>query len=261
MPSFGACAEMNAPDGSPTVERTAIVTGASAGIGAAVTAELCRQGFAVTMAARTSSRIDDAARRLRSEGFDAEPVTLDVTEPDAAERLVAVHVERFGGLDVVVANAGWGTNGRAASAAPAAIERMVQTNLTSTFALAAAAVPVLRRTDARERPGWFIVTSSISGLWPTPGFAGYSATKAASISLARSIAAEEAERGVRACAICPAFVATDMTAWLKDELPSDEMLAADDVAGAVRFLLGLSQYASVTEMVLRRVGAPHAQAP
>jgi NAD(P)-dependent dehydrogenase (short-subunit alcohol dehydrogenase family) len=101
----------------------------------------------------------------------------------------------------------------------------------------------------------------MSGVWPTVGSAGYSASKAAAVSLARSIASEEAANGVRSCAICPAFVDTDMTSWLEGSIPTDAMLEANDVAEALRFLLRLSPSASVTELVLRRVGAPDPFSP
>ncbi len=110
--------------------------------------------------------------------------------------------------------------------------------------------------DDGERTGrWFVVVASLAGTWPMRGFAGYSATKAAAVSLARSIAIEEAGAGVRACAICPAFVDTELSAWARDRVPAEAMLEPADVAEAVRFLLRLSPNASVTELVLRRAGA------
>ena len=235
---------------------SAIVTGASAGIGLAIARTLCQDGFAVTMVARREARLTVAADELRGKGFDVHPVAIDASADGAAPRLVADHLERCGGIDVVVANAGRGTNGTVADASPTDITKMLAVNVAGPFALAKAALPALRVSS-----GWFVITSSMSGVWPTVGSAGYSASKAAAISLARSIAAEEAANGVRACAICPAFVDTDMTSWLEGSIPTEAMLDPNDVAEAVRFLLHLSPSASVTELVLRRVGAPDAQAP
>jgi len=241
--------------------RTAIVTGASTGIGLAVSSELCRQGFAVTMAARKPERLDAAAAALRADGHDVTPIAIDVTDPDSSEQLVESAIGDGGRLDVVVANAGWGRQGTVATSRHREFDRMMAVNVGAPFALAAAAIPHMRRDIAATPPAWFIVTASISGVWPTAGLAGYSAAKAAALSLARSIADDEASNGVRACAICPAFVDTDMTTWVNERLPGDEMLGAADVAESVRFLLRLSPYASVTELVLRRAGAPSPDAP
>jgi 3-oxoacyl-[acyl-carrier protein] reductase len=236
--------------------KSALVTGASAGIGLAITRALCQDGFAVTMVARREARLTAAADELGGEGFVVQPVAIDVSADGAADQLVADHLERCGGIDIVAANAGRGTNGTVADASPTDIAKMLAVNVAAPFALAKAALAALRATS-----GWFVITSSISGMWPTVGSAGYSASKAAAVSLARSIAAEEAGTGVRACAICPAFVDTDMTSWLDGSIPTDAMLDPHDVAEAIRFLLRLSSGASVTELVLRRVGAPGAHAP
>ena len=235
---------------------SAIVTGASAGIGLAVTRALCEDGHAVTMVARREPRLLAAADGLRAAGFEVHTVALDVAVDGAAAELVVDHASRHGGLDVVVANAGRGANGTVAEATAGDVEKMLRTNVGAPFALAAAALPLLRRTA-----GWFVITSSISGIWPMAGFAPYSASKAAAVSLARSIAVEESAHGVRACAICPAFVDTDMTSWLDGQLTTAAMLAPTDVAEAVRFLTRLSASASITELVLRRTGAPDQHAP
>jgi 3-oxoacyl-[acyl-carrier protein] reductase len=241
------------------VDRSAIVTGASAGIGLAVSAVLGREGYAVTMVARDPTRLEATGDKLRGEGFAVTGLVADVTEPDAAARVVAAHLERHGGLDVVVANAGTGTNASAARTDRDHVDGMLRANVHSLFDLARAAIPSLRREepDTREAGrGWFIVMSSMAGLWPMPGFAAYSATKATGVSIARSIAAEEAKRGVRACAICPAFVETDLSTWVHDRVPPEDMVRPEDVGEAVRMLLRLSPTTVVTELVLSRVGAP-----
>lgn len=235
---------------------SAIVTGASAGIGLAVTRALCEEGHPVTMVARREARLLAAADRLRAAGFEVHTVALDVAAHGAPAELVADHASRHGGLDVVVANAGRGASGTVAESAPGDVTELLRTNVGAPFALAAAALPLLR-----HGAGLFVITSSMSGIWPTAGFATYSASKAAAVSLARSIAAEESASGVRACAICPAFVDTDFTSWLAGQMSSSAMLVPADVAEAVRFLLRLSPAASVTELVLRRTGARDQHAP
>jgi 3-oxoacyl-[acyl-carrier protein] reductase len=228
--------------------RSALVTGGSAGIGLATVRALAADGYAVTAVARDADRLASALAGLT----DVAAAPADATDLDAMAAVVDAHVARNGGLDVAVANAGTGSAGRAAKATPASIEDMVRLNVGATLALANAALSHLRRDDGGT--AWFVVVASMSGVWPTPGFAGYSATKAAAVSLARSIAAEEASAGVRACAICPAFVDTDMAAWVRDRIDGP-LLDPADVAEAVRFLTRLSPAASVTEIVLRRAGA------
>jgi 3-oxoacyl-[acyl-carrier protein] reductase len=234
--------------------RTAIVTGASAGIGLAVTATLASEGYAVTMVARHAERLTTAAEKLRGDGSEVTALAADVAADGAAAHIVATHLDRHGTLDVLVANAGGGTNGSVARTMPNDLDGMLRVNVVALFDLAREAVPALRREQPRAGSGWFVVISSLAGTWPTPGFAAYSATKGVGLSVARSIAAEEARHGVRACAICPAFVDTDLTAWTRDRVPPEEMVDPQDVAEAVRMLVRLSPTAVVTELVLRRVG-------
>jgi short-subunit dehydrogenase len=235
--------------------RSALVTGASAGIGLAVAQALAADGWGLTLVARDRERLTLAAKELAT-GGEVLAHPIDLSEPGAAGSAVDAHLARFGSLDLVVANAGTGTNGTVARTAPEALAAMSRLNVDAPFELATRALPALRRaTDDGRACAWFVVVASLAGMWPPRGFAAYSATKAAAVSLARSIAVEEAAAGVRACAICPAFVDTELSAWARDRVSAGAMLEPTDVAEAVRFLLRLSPNASVTELVLRRAGA------
>ncbi|HEY4333962.1 MAG TPA: SDR family NAD(P)-dependent oxidoreductase, partial [Ilumatobacteraceae bacterium] len=121
--------------------RAAIVTGASAGIGLAVTTELCALGFSVVMAARRQERLEHAATTLRAAGHSVLPVVIDVAEPGAAEQLVDAATREIGTLDVVVANAASGRPGTVAGTNQRDTERMLAVNVAAPFALAAAAIP------------------------------------------------------------------------------------------------------------------------
>lgn len=238
---------------------TAIVTGASAGIGRAVARRLHDEGYGLTIAARGRDPLAELAEALGPERVAVHE--YDAADPDAAPGLVESHLERFGGLAVVVANAGLGRPGGAAAFGGERLDSMYAVNVRAAFALAAASMPSLRASAAAGRSSWFIVTSSIVGVGAEPGFAGYGAMKAAQMGLARSINVEEASSGVRASAICPAFVSTAMSEWVRDRIAPIDMLDPDDVASAVGFLLGLSRPAVVPEIVLGRAGAPHPLAP
>jgi 3-oxoacyl-[acyl-carrier protein] reductase len=111
----------------------------------------------------------------------------------------------------------------------------------------------LRETARQRAVARFVVVGSVAGLTPVPGFAAYSAAKAALRSMVLSIEDDESAAGVRATVIEPGYVATPLTAAI--DVPTDEMLRPDDVAAAVRFLLQLSPQAAVTELVMRRASA------
>jgi short-subunit dehydrogenase len=236
-------------------DRAAIVTGASSGIGLALTAALARDGYAVTMSARKAERLDAAAAGLTADGLDVNAVVSDAGQPDSAEQLVAAHLERYGRIDIAVANAGTGTRAAAGDNRLKDTDRMTRVNLLAPFALAREVIPHMRTAAAEGSRPWFVIMSSLSGVWPMTGFAAYSATKAAAVSLAKSINVEEAAAGVRACALCPGYVDTDFTSWTHDTVPPDTMLSAQDVAETVMYLLRLSENAVVHEIVLQRAKA------
>jgi short-subunit dehydrogenase len=222
--------------------KSALVTGGSAGIGLALARMLREDGHELTLVARRPEPLEEAATEL-----GASSLAANLADADECVRVVEAHVERFGGMDVLVNSAGIGIGGQFADLSTKALGLQLDVNLRATMVVTREALPHLRATG-----GHVINLASIAGTIPTPGLAVYGATKAAVISLTNSLNREEADHGVRATAICPAFVATKMTDWTR--LPAEEMIQVEDVAEIVRTILRLSPRARVPEVVIERVG-------
>ena len=222
--------------------RSALVTGGSAGIGLALARMLHNEGYALTLSARRPEPLAEAAEEL-----GAEAVAANLGDADECIRVVAAHSERFGGMDVLVNSAGIGIGGAFGEQATKAIDLQLGVNLRAALVITRESLPLLRASH-----GHVVNLASIAGTIPTPGLAVYGATKAALIAFTNSLNREEAEHGIRATAICPAFVATRMTDWTG--IPGEEMIQVEDVAEIVRSILRLSPRARVPEVVIERVG-------
>jgi NAD(P)-dependent dehydrogenase (short-subunit alcohol dehydrogenase family) len=231
------------------VDRAALVTGGSSGIGLAIGRMLRDEGFDLTLVSRRPERVEAAAAEL-----GARAVAANLGDADECARVVAAHRERFGRLDVLVNSAGLGIAGRVEDLAPKHFDLQVGVNLRGLFLVTQAAIPLLR--DSR---GWIVNLASIAGTLPTPGLATYGATKAAVISLTRSLNEELDADGVRAVAICPGFVDTPMAEW--SGIEPAEMIRPEDCAEIVRMCLRLSPYARVPQVVIERVGSTGGDVP
>ena len=231
------------------MERTALVTGGSSGIGLAIARMLHDEGFGLTLASRRAERVETAAAEL-----GAQAVAADVSDADDCARLVAAHRERFGRLDVLVNSAGVGIAGMVADLPAKHLDLQLGVNLRGLFLVTQAAIPLLR-----ESRGWIVNLASIAGTLPTPGLATYGATKAAVIALTRSLNEELDADGVRATAICPGFVDTPMAEW--SGLAGDEMIQPEDCAEIVRMLLRLSPRARIPQVVIERAGSVNGDVP
>ena len=212
--------------------KTALVTGASRGIGRAIAAELARAGAAVVVGYRSGA---DEAQAL-AQDLGGRAVAADVSNADDAKRLV----EEAGDLDILVNNAGLTRDGVLARMPDDDWRIVIETNLSSVFyTCRAAARPMMRR-----RAGSIVNISSVVGVHGNWGQTNYAASKAGIIGFTKSLARELGSRGVRANVVAPGYVKTQLT----DVLPEDAtqaMLSAtplgrlgepEDVAGAVRFL-------------------------
>jgi NAD(P)-dependent dehydrogenase (short-subunit alcohol dehydrogenase family) len=167
---------------------------------------------------------------------------------DDCVRVVAAHVERYDGLDVLVNSAGIGIAGTVEALVTKHIDLQLGVNLRGLLLVSREAIPHLKRTR-----GWIVNLASIAGTMPTPGLTVYGATKAAVIALTHSQNAELDSSGVRAVALCPGFVDTPMAEW--SGLDPAEMITPDDCAEVVRMCLRLSPYARVPQVVIERLGS------
>src|SRR5438132_489846 len=161
------------------------------------------EGYRLTLASRHAEKVQAAAEEL-----GAAAVAADVGDADACARLIDEHRDRFGRLDMLVNSAGVGIAGRIEDLPGKHFDLQVSVNLRGLFLVTQAAIPLLR-----ESRGWIVNLASLAGTMPTPGLAAYGATKAAVISLTRSLNEELDGDGVRAVAICPGFVDTPMAEW------------------------------------------------
>lgn len=229
-----------------TVRRHAVVTGASRGIGAAVARSLAEAGMDVAVNyASASSRA--AAEALACElarecGVQAYAARADVSSSEQAEALIAGAVERFGGVDVLVNNAGVTKDGLMMRMKEDDFDRVLAVNLKGTYNCCRAAVGRM----AKARFGRIVNMSSIVGVRGNAGQANYAASKAGVIGLTRSLAMEVASRNVTVNAVAPGLVETDMTDAMSDRakeaalerVASRRMGRPEEVAAVVAFLAG-----------------------
>ena len=220
--------------------RTALVTGASQGIGEAIAKLLARQGAKVVVAARNEEKLKSLAAYIDAGGGCARPLALDVSAPETfAERLKSLP-EDFGAIDILVNNAGITADNLLARMSLDDWERVLRTNLTGAFALTKEVV----RGMMKRRWGRLINVSSVVGMMGNAGQANYAASKAGLIGFTKSLARELGSRNITANVVAPGYIETAMTdampAAAKEELNGAIALkrlgTVDDVAAAVLFL-------------------------
>ena len=188
-----------------TTRRVVVITGASSGIGRATAVRLARNGAAVVMCARRADRLEAAAGDVRAAGGEALPIVADVTRADEVRRLVDAAVERFGHIDVMVCNAGFGIAGAIDDITPDQMQKLVDVNFMGTYHAVRAVLPIFRR---RNR-GHVIVVSSIVGKRGVPYMGAYAATKFAQAGLAECLRSEVAGSGIHVTVVFPVSTETE----------------------------------------------------
>jgi 3-oxoacyl-[acyl-carrier protein] reductase len=223
---------------STTENGTALVTGASRGIGAAIARALAADGWAVGVNYRSDrGRADDVVSAIESDGGKAAALAADVCDPQAPDELFGSLEDAFGGpVLALVNNAGISRDDLAPSLGDAEWSSVLDTNLTAAFRLTRRALKGM----LRARAGRIINISSVVGLRANPGQANYAAAKAGLVAMTKTVAVEVARRGITVNAVAPGWIDTEMTAGVSQELlaevPARRAGTPEEVAACVRFL-------------------------
>jgi 3-oxoacyl-[acyl-carrier protein] reductase len=224
----------------------ALVTGASRGIGAAVARALSAEGVRLALASRSG---DD----LGLDGAVARP--CDVRRPEDLEALAAEAVERFGGIDILVANAGVGAYGPFLDLPADQLEEMIDVNVKGTLYAVRAALPHLLESDAAD----IVTLASEAGRRGLPLEAVYCASKFAQVGFTRALDHELREQGVRCSNVCPGGVATDfaMGRGRTPDMPAlAGMMTPENVAEVVLFVISRPRNHRILETAFRPVAEP-----
>lgn len=221
--------------------KVAAITGASSGIGLAIAQRLAAAGTSVVLGARRADRLSEAAAAIRDAGGAAEPVTMDVTSEAEVVRLTARAQEVFGGLDVMICNAGFGFYGTVEGTPTDVMRRMMDVNFMGTFLGARAALPIFRR----QGRGHLVIVSSIVGRRGIAQMSAYSATKAAQVGFAESLRSEFFGSDIHVSVVLPVSTETEF-----------RQAMTRDYGHTVRGLGPKQSAAAVAEAVLRCIRRP-----
>ena len=220
--------------------KTAIVTGASRGIGAAIAHRLCEVGANVVICSRSIESVSQTANVLKDNSYTVHAMAADISQKADVEALIEETLEKFSQIDILVNNAGITRDMLLMRLKDEDWDAVIQTNLTGTMYCSRAVL----RPMIRQKSGRIINISSVIGLMGNAGQASYAAAKAGILGLTKTTAKEVGTRGITVNAIAPGFITTDMTAKIPEEfqkkllelIPLQNFGIPEDVADAVCFL-------------------------
>lgn len=221
--------------------KSALVTGASRGIGRAIALELGKQGANVAVNyAGNEAKADEVVQELKALGVEAFKIQADVSNEDQVKAMIKETVSQFGAIDILINNAGITKDNLLMRMKEEEFDDVINTNLKGVFLTTKA----IARQMMKQRGGKIVNVSSIVGVSGNPGQANYVAAKSGVIGLTKTTAQEFASRNIQVNAVAPGFIETEMTDVLSDEqkeamlnlIPLKTFGQAEDVAKVVRFL-------------------------
>ncbi len=234
--------------------KTVFVTGASRGIGKQVALKFAEEGYNVVINYTSSkTNVEELKSEFESKGAKALIMQADVTNKEAIEELVKKAIEEFGSIDVLVNNAGITRDNLLMRMSEEEFDKVIEVNLKGTYIV----TKIVTRYMMKKRKGSIINLSSVVGVAGNAGQCNYAASKAGIIGFTKSVAKELASRNIRANAVAPGFIETDMTAVLSDEvkenihnqIPLKRMGTTKEVANLIYFL-GSDESAYITGQVI-----------
>ena len=240
--------------GADAVRKAALVTGASSGIGLAIASMLAEEGFDLTLTSRTASKLEAAAATPAFADIEVLTVPADVGSAPDIVRVVDAHRERFGRLDVLINNAGLGVAGELGAIKDKHLDLQLAVNLKAPIVFYREAEDMLRAAGAEHGQALVVNNSSIAGKIGEPGLGVYSATKHGLVGFTQAMQRELGPAGIKSTVLCPGFVDTDLSDYVKDAVPPDTMIRSEDIAESVRSLLRLSSACVIPEIMFVQRG-------
>jgi len=239
----------NARVGSET--RSAIVTGASGGIGSAIAAMLHEEGFALTLVGRDPDRLAAVSSTL-TRGPAVHTLAGSLADEAFLGQIVDEHTARYGVLDLLVNNAGVAGNRAVGEITADFLDEQLAVNLRAVILLTSKSMAALKEAVQQRRSAQIVNIASNAGKRGEASLASYSATKFGVVGFTESLHDELSTAGIKATAICPGLVNTPMADDYRDTVGPDEMIAPSDIAEAVRMTIRVSRSCVVPEIVLLR---------
>ncbi|MDA8150541.1 MAG: SDR family NAD(P)-dependent oxidoreductase [Nitrospiraceae bacterium] len=228
---------------------TALVTGATSGIGLSVARGLLDRGYFVLMTGRNGEALDKEKSRARSQGRSIETLACDLSRQKDVETLIEVTRAAFQDkVDILVNNAGIATFASIEETSPEEFDHIISVNLRAPYLLSRAILPLMKS----QKDGLIVNISSVAGIDAWSGSSLYSMTKFALRGLTGSLLAEGAPFGVKAVAICPGYVATPLVAGAP--VSHEEMIQPEDILKTILYLTDLSPAAVTGDIVMKRLG-------
>jgi NADP-dependent 3-hydroxy acid dehydrogenase YdfG len=230
--------------------KTALITGASAGIGWASAIALAGEGASLVITARRQERLADLESAVQAAGGKAVSLLGDATEADTAARAVDLAVQTFGALDILINNVGVGNYKNLVDTSAEEYDEMMDSNMRSTFLFTRYAVPVM----IKQGSGTILMISSMAGIYGFGGEAVYCATKFAQVGFAQALDKELRPHGIKVGAICPGGVKTEFALGkgrTEESVAESEMLDPEDVAGAILMACTQSPRSRIIQVQMR----------
>jgi 3-oxoacyl-[acyl-carrier protein] reductase len=235
---------------TPLAGMTALVTGASRGIGLAIARRLAKLGARLSLCARDAARLEAANAALRADGFETLTMVADVTHPNEIQKLVDRTHRELGPIEILINNAGIGRFGPAHQMTEADWDAVLDTNLKSVFLVTRAVVPGM----IERKRGQIVNISSLAGKNAFAGGGIYCASKWGLMGLTACMAEDLRAQGIRVSAICPGSVATDFSPHTGRD--TSKLLQPDDVAHAVATIVTQAPQSFISEIDLRPTQKP-----
>ncbi len=228
--------------------KVAIVTGASRGIGRAISVALAQEGAAVVLAARAIDKLRETADQVTSAGGKPEIIVTDLVEEESIKNLVRVTGEKFGRLDILVNNAGVTHSAKLQETATKDWDLCFAVNSRAPFLLCRQALPLLKKSD----PAYIINIASVVGVKGYPLQSAYTASKHAIRGMTISLAEELNRSNVRVHLICPGGVDTELLAKVRPDLKKQDLMQPEEIAELVLYLVTHKGIAFIDELHIRR---------